>query len=521
MDFLILGGGVAGLRAAIELAKYGTIYVVTKDEPRECSTMYAQGGVAVALSDEDTIDIHLEDTLKAGDGLSNKKAVEIMVNEGPERILELISWGAEFDKMDAKLSFTLEAAHTRRRILHSHGDSTGRELERVLLEKAKSMKNIMRHPFSYVLDLLVVDNKCYGAYILYDKQEIKLVLSKATILATGGGGQIFSHTTNPAVATGDGIALAYRAGAIIQDMEFVQFHPTSLYAPSAPHFLLSEALRGEGAVLRNINKEKFAHNYHPLAELAPRDIVSRFIFSEMAKTNSKYVYLDITHLDREFVKRRFPRIYKTCLKYDIDITSEPVPVTPAAHFFMGGVATDIDARTCIKGLLAAGEAACTGVHGANRLASNSLLEGLVFGHRAGKSSINYSVNPDEIDKSVLINEPTFSTIDNFEEIRSDIRKTMWKNVGVIRNSESLTRAYNTIKSFMDILNYSYKTRYENEIKNMAQTSLLITMSALNRKCSIGAHYREDFPARCSDAENHLFLTKEDASSYPTIRLNRG
>ncbi|MEO5361232.1 MAG: L-aspartate oxidase [Nitrospirota bacterium] len=489
VDFLVIGSGVAGLRAAFEAAEAGSVYVITKDTLKESSTEYAQGGVAVALCDEDTIGIHFEDTIKAGDGLCIDEAVHTLVNEGPERIMELISWGAEFDKSDSRLIFTLEAAHSRRRILHAHGDSTGREIERVLIKKAMSMPQIKKYSFAYFLDLIVFDGQCYGAYMLRDDQ-VTAVLAGATILATGGAGQVYSRTTNPQVATGDGMAAAYRAGAEMSDMEFVQFHPTSLYASGAPQFLISEALRGEGAVIRNIHKEKFMGLYHTDAELATRDVVARAIVSEMTRTWSHYVYLDITHLDKEYIKNRFPRIYKTCLKYDIDITTELIPVSPAAHYMMGGVMTDIDGRTNIKGLYAAGEVACTGVHGANRLASNSLLEGLVFGARAGHTAVKELAETKNISHELSLSV-TQDHIENPDEIRSTIRRVMWEKAGIIRSTASLYEALEVLNTLSHITAHTYLTRYENEIKNILQTAQLIVQSAIERKDSIGAHYRSD------------------------------
>ncbi|MBF0345028.1 MAG: L-aspartate oxidase [Nitrospirae bacterium] len=492
VDYLVIGSGVAGLRAAIGLASEGSVYVITKDELKESSTEYAQGGIAVALSDEDTIGIHFEDTIKAGDGLCDEDAVRVLVNEGPERIMELISWGAEFDRSGTKLAFTMEAAHSRRRILHAQGDSTGREIERVLINKARNMPVIRKYSFAYVLDLIIIDGLCYGAYVLKDGQ-VEAILAQATVLATGGAGQVYLRTTNPAVATGDGIAAAFRAGAVIEDMEFVQFHPTSLFAPLAPQFLLSEALRGEGAILRNIHKEEFIRNYHPEGELAARDIVSRAIVSEMQRTKSRHVYLDITHLDADYIKKRFPRIYRTCLKYDIDITTELIPVCPAAHYLMGGVKTDTAGRTSIPGLFAAGEVACTGVHGANRLASNSLLEGLVFGARAAAEAVNSRISPMEVSPSDLTLPLSGDRIEDADEIRQAIRKAMWENAGIIRSSKSLSTALETINKWDHVLDKTYSTRYDNEIKNMLQTSYLIVTSALKRQESVGAHYRNDSP----------------------------
>ncbi|MBI4653641.1 MAG: L-aspartate oxidase [Nitrospirae bacterium] len=509
VDFLIIGGGVAGLRAAIEVAPVGSVIVLTKDMPAESSTGYAQGGIAVALSDEDEVGIHYEDTINAGDGLCNKDAVKVLVEEGPELILELISWGAEFDKEGSKLAFTQEAAHSRRRILHAQGDSTGRELERVLINKVRTFKSVSRYDFAFTVDLIIKDDRCAGAIILRDREAIH-IYAKATILATGGAGQLYSRTTNPAVTTGDGMAIAYRAGAVLQDMEFIQFHPTTLYSPSAPQFLISEAMRGEGAILKNIHGERFMPGYHTLAELAPRDIVSRAIISEMVRTNAKHVYLDLTHLDKNFVKGRFPRIYSTCLQFDIDITEDLIPVSPAAHYVMGGVKTNLNGETDIKGLFATGEVACTGVHGANRLASNSLLEGLVYGARAGRSAGEY-VNKSQ--KSEVRSQrlktassilPSFDTV----KIKSTLRRLMWEKVGIIRCKESLNAAREWLRKWDSILKADFTSRERLELKNMLTVANLIVDSALLREGSIGAHYRSDFKERGENWQRHVISQKE-------------
>ncbi len=510
-DFLIIGSGVAGLRAAIELAKHGSVFVVTKDIMTEGSTEYAQGGIAVAMSDEDEVGIHYEDTLKAGDGLCRKGAVKILVEEGPERINELISWGAGFDKEGFKLHFTLEGAHSRKRVLHSHGDSTGKELERVLLNKVKTLPSVKRYSFAFSMDLIVKDGICCGAYILRDR-EIQAVIAKAVILCTGGAGQIFSRTTNPLVATGDGMAVAFRAGAVLEDMEFVQFHPTSLYSPYAPTFLLTEAMRGEGALLRNINKELFMKNYHKEAELAPRDVVSRAIIAEMVKTNSDHVYLDVTHFKKSFIKKRFPKIYATCQHYNMNIASDLIPVSPAAHYMMGGVKTDIDGATNVKGLFAAGEVACTGVHGANRLASNSLLEGLVYGARAGRAALkffekfkNMNINIKNIDDY----SKGYHTIPGHDEIRTTLRRYMWDRAGIIRCKKSLTEVRDKLKEFNFVLEKNFYTRRELELKNMLTTAILIVEAALLRKCSVGAHYRSDYPYKSDKEDKHISLRKKE------------
>jgi len=504
-DFLVIGSGVAGLRAAIELAQFGEVTIITKDIPTESSTEYAQGGIAVALSDEDEVGIHYEDTIRAGDGLCNEEAVRVLVEEGPLRIMELIEWGVHFDREGSKLAFTQEAAHSKRRVLHAHGDSTGKELERVLLNKALSFKNIKKYPHASVLDLIVEDNICLGAIVSRQKEKrISAILSKAVVLATGGAGQLYERTTNPPVATGDGMAIALRAGAVLRDMEFVQFHPTALYLKGAPNFLLSEAMRGEGALLRNIKGEPFMKDYHPMAELAPRDIVSRAIVSEMVKTGSEHVYLDLRHLNSDFVKKRFPRIYTTCLSYGIDITRDLIPVSPAAHYIMGGVKTDLNGATNIKGLFACGEVACTGVHGANRLASNSLLEGLVYGARAGLEAGLYGERTSVKKESKGI-DLRFSSIPQeiFFDIKRSLKRLMWQKVGIIRCGKSLEEAKEGIKQWRFLTEAIYLTREEAELKNMLMVSEAIVLSATERKGSVGAHYRTDYKERGINWQRHV------------------
>jgi len=507
VDFLIIGSGVAGLRAAIELAAYGSVLVVTKDRPSESNTEYAQGGIAAVISDEDEVGIHLEDTLRAGDGLCREDAVKTLVEEGPERIRELISWGAEFDMEGTKLDLTLEAAHSRRRILHAHGDSTGKELERVLLTKVRSMPSVRKYPFAFTVDLISDGKECYGAYVLREGK-LAALYARATILATGGAGQIFSRTTNPSVATGDGMGIAFRAGADLEDMEFIQFHPTSLYSPAAPQFLLSEAVRGEGAVLLNVSLRRFMPDYHENAELAPRDVVSRAIISELVKTKSNHVYLDLRHMGKDFVKNRFPQIYSTCLQYDVDITEDLVPVSPAAHYIMGGIRTNLDGETNIRGLYAAGEAACTGVHGANRLASNSLLEGLVFGARAGSAALKTNVKPGMGEPLNSLSGRDVLSIDDSVEIKRVLRKVMWEKAGIIRCARSLEHAKKKLLSFSRITGQHYLTRHELELKNMVTVARIIVEAALSRKGSVGAHYRSDYKDRGPAWQQHTKLNKD-------------
>src|SRR6478735_2222215 len=392
VDFIVVGAGVAGLRAAITLAEAGKVLVLAKQAITESNTQYAQGGIAVALSDEDEISLHFQDTISAGDGIVNAEAAHTLVEEGPERIQELIEWGTEFDRHGTKLTFTREAAHSRSRVLHAHGDSTGREIGRALHARATRLKNISFCEFEFTSGLHMDSGRVCGVELISEKGEKHLVRSSSVLLATGGGGNVYINTTNPAVATADGVAMAYYAGAEISDMEFVQFHPTALYVKNAPRFLLSEALRGEGAVLRNSELHRFMSKYHEAGELAPRDVVARAIAHELevCRLKDPVVYLDLTHLKADHIETRFPRIYDTWLKYNVDLTVDQVPVRPAAHYLMGGIRTDLKGRSSLPGLYAAGEAACTGVHGANRLASNSLLEGLVFGARAAATMMEES-----------------------------------------------------------------------------------------------------------------------------------
>jgi L-aspartate oxidase len=440
-DFLVIGSGVAGLRAALELSREGHVIMLTKGHPLQSNSIYAQGGVAVALSEEDDVAIHLTDTLKAGHGLCRPEAVRVLVEEGPARIQELIRWGAKFDKTGGKFAFAREAAHSRSRILRARGDATGNEMVRALMAQVARQKRIQRLDYHFTVDLVVEDGRCCGAVVLDESSSKQFIVpAKAVVLSTGGAGQIYARTTNPPNATGDGMAMAFRAGAMLQDMEFVQFHPTALYLPSSPPFLLSEAMRGEGGQLRNNKGELFMQRYHPLGALAPRDIVSRAIWAEMAATRAHHVYLDVTHLGAEFIKRRFPTIYATCLRYDIDITEEWIPVSPSAHYMMGGVWTDLNGATSLPGLFAAGEVACSGVHGANRLASNSLLEGLVFGMRAAVAAIAFGQRhalPDLSAHEDRLRQRVPGTLEDAEKLRSSLRRTMWGQVGVIRSRESL------------------------------------------------------------------------------------
>jgi L-aspartate oxidase len=525
-DFLVIGSGVAGLRAAIELSKAGRVLMLTKGHPYESSSMFAQGGVAVALSEEDDVSIHLTDTLKAGHGLCREEAVRVLVEEGPERIQELIAWGAKFDKTGRKFAFTREAAHSRSRILRARGDATGNEMVRALMAHAARQARIQRVDRHFTVDLVTVDGRCRGAVVLNELSGERSILPAcAVVLSTGGAGQIYARTTNPPSATGDGVAMALRAGAVLADMEFVQFHPTSLYLPSSPPFLLSEAIRGEGGRLRNIKGELFMHRYHPDGPLAPRDVVARAIWSEMAATRARHVYLDVTHLGAGFVKRRFPTIYATCLRYDIDMTEEWIPVSPSAHYMMGGVWTDLNGATTLPGLYAAGEVACTGVHGANRLASNSLLEGLVFGMRAARAAIEQA----EIQEAVVrmpeleeLNAGESGELEDPEKLRSSLRRLMWGKVGLVRSRDSLVSASAQLSRWSRMLSRSFATRVALEVKNMVQVGRCVADAALWRENSVGAHYRSDVPpGKRPGWKQHSHISIADSAVSGTPRKERG
>ena len=520
-DYAVIGSGIAGIRAAIELSQSGSVLVLAKSCLSESATAYAQGGIAVALSDEDEISLHERDTLDAGDGLCRAESVAVLVEEGPNYIAELIDWGTEFDRAGTKLAFTREAAHSRSRVLHAHGDSTGREISRALLARAHSVPHLHLRAHAFTTSLILENGRAMGVRFINESDgSLHELRAGAVLLATGGLGQLFCETTNPDVATGDGVAIAYEAGAVLSDLEFIQFHPTVLSIKGAPRFLLRESLRSEGAILRNVHLERFMKRYHEAQEVAPRDVVVRGIMTEMQRTNSPHVYLDMTGKPKEFFEKRFPRIYATCLSYGLDLASDLAPVSPAAHFTMGGIKTDLWGRTSIPGLYAAGEAAATGVHGANRLASNSLLEGLVFGARAG-SAMMKDAPAAKKHQAHLPGTPAPNSWESVEKcsekpkahtsanpLRGQIRELLWKDAGILRTRKDLKTALETLKA-MQIPHTGKQTRCEQELNNLQVLGSLVCRSALAREESRGSHYRADFPYRDDETfQKHSLIAKD-------------
>lgn len=529
-DFLILGSGIAGLVAAHKLAGLGTVHLVTKKQAADSNTNYAQGGIAAVVSEVDSFASHVQDTLKAGAGLCRDDLVRLCVQEGPARIRELMDIGVRFTERKDTLDLGLEGGHSQRRILHA-GDLTGREIERALLQACRSDRNIRFFENHIGVDLRLeahpktrpsAYNRALGAYVLNnDTGEVEAFTAKAVILATGGAGKVYLYTTNPDIATGDGIAMAYRSGATVANLEFVQFHPTCLYHPQAKSFLLSEALRGEGGILRLQDGTRFMPRYHAEAELAPRDIVARAIDAEMKRTGNDCVYLDMTAKSKEFLEKRFPNLYAKCLSFGVDMARQPIPVVPAAHFFCGGVETDPDGATDIPGLFAIGETAHTGLHGANRLASNSLLEGCVFAHRTFErikrdwlEIRKFKIpavplwNPGKAvpaDEAVVITQ-------NWEEVR----RLMWNFVGIVRSNKRLERALRRMQMLNQEIDQYYRdfllARDLVELRNISILAELVISCAMKRRESRGLHYNIDYP-KPVESERHNTLVRR----YGTVK----
>ena len=512
-DFVVIGSGIAGLSFALQAAKHGPVVVITKRKGADTNTAWAQGGIACVMSDEDSFELHVRDTLEAGAGLCDEKVVRTIVTEGPVRIQELVDVGLQFDErqVSGHREFDLgkEGGHSKRRVLHVR-DVTGREIEETLLRELDRQAHVDLLENHMAVDLITAaklgfaaEDRCLGVYVLDEKTgEVETIRSDYVVLATGGCGKVYLYTTNPDVATGDGVAMGWRAGAAIANMEFMQFHPTCLFHPEAKSFLISEAVRGEGGVLRNSRGEDFMKGYDPRGSLAPRDIVARAIDAEIKRSGAKCVFLDITHKSPEFIRERFPHIYETCLQFGIDMSKQPIPVVPAAHYQCGGVKTDVNGATTLRGLYAIGEVACTGLHGANRLASNSLLEGLVVAHRAaaamlegqrsahpaGKISLPEweSGNVQDVDELVVIYH-------NWDEIR----RLMWDYVGIVRTDKRLQRASARLRNLQREIRefyWNFKVSVDLlELRNLATVAALIVDSALGRQESRGLHYTLDYP----------------------------
>ncbi|MBI3607750.1 MAG: L-aspartate oxidase [Nitrospirae bacterium] len=510
-EVLIVGGGVAGLRAALEAARFSRVVLINKERGNKSNSAYAQGGIAVALGSREDRQAHMADTLLAGRGLCRRKTVRILVDEGPRRVRELIRWGAEFDRSGRGFARAHEGAHSRRRILRARGDGIGAELTSTLLRAVQAHPRITVVHGRFTADLLVERGRCVGVWVLGRGGRRRALPAAAVVLATGGIGQVYLRTTNPPVATGDGIAMAYRAGALLEDLEFVQFHPTALAVAGAPTFLLSEAMRGEGAVLRTVKGEAFMARYDRRRELAPRDVVARAIWEEMMSSGADHVLLDVTARPRLWLRERFPLIARTCARYGIDIATTPIPVAPAAHFMIGGIKTDEFGATSLPGLYAVGETACTGVHGANRLASNSLLEGVVFGARTGRAAARYARSQGFIKPSSQRDDRATSRQDQgqFDDILANVRRLMWEGVGIIRSATSLGRALDGLRRYDWLCEAVYGDREGMEVQNIQLVATLIARAALRRRGSLGCHFRSDFPVKGRGWSRHVGVARSD------------
>jgi len=510
-DFVVIGAGVAGLRAAIELAAAGRVLVLSKKEIPDLKISDPKIDAAW-LSDEDELTLHLQDTLNAGDGVCHLAAVKLLFEEAPERIEELLAWGKQ---SGTRLTFGLENTHSKSRVLHSQAESAGKEIVRILSERVHSLKQILVVPFTFTTSLLTDSGRITGASVLDEKGVPQQVACSAVLVATGGCGQLYRDTTHSDVATADGVALAARSGAEVSDMEFVQFHPTALYMKKVPRFLLSEKLRGEGGYLRNFELDRFMAKYHPLAERAPREIMLRAIVHEMEVSRAKdpFVYLDLTHMNATAVQKHFPRIHAAFMAHNIDITEDVVPVRPAAQFFVGGVRTDLDGKTNIPGLFAAGEAASTGVHGAERLPSNALLEGIVYGARAGKAMREVAkgtTKPGSEPQAAYSNGPVDAGV---EELISQIQQLMWNEVGIVRTRQGLQKAVKTLEEIKPKLEHP-KTRRRHEAANLHLAATLVARSALAREESRGSHYRMEYP----DHDDKKFLKHSVVKGEGAVRF---
>jgi L-aspartate oxidase len=512
-DFVVIGSGIAGLSFALKAAKHGSVAVITKRKGADSNTAWAQGGIACVTSDEDTFEMHVRDTLEAGAGLCDEKVVRTIVTEGPTRIQELVDFGLQFDEREVsghrEFDLGKEGGHSKRRVLHVQ-DVTGKEIENTLLRELGRQSHVDLLENHMAVDLITAgklgfasEDRCLGVYVLDEKRgKVETIRSDQIVLATGGCGKVYLYTTNPDVATGDGVAMAWRAGATIANMEFIQFHPTCLFHPKAKSFLISEAVRGEGGVLRNNRGEDFMKRHDPRGSLAPRDIVARAIDEEIKRSGAQCVFLDITHQSPEFIKERFPHIYETCLRFGIDMSKQPIPVVPAAHYQCGGIKTDVNGATSLLGLYAIGEVASTGLHGANRLASNSLLEGLVVAHRACEA-MTYDVAVLRKARKVSLPEWESGDVQDVDELVviyhnwDEIRRLMWDYVGIVRTDKRLQRASARLRNLQQEIHdfyWNFKVSVDLlELRNLATVAAVIVDSALSRKESRGLHFTLDYP----------------------------
>lgn len=511
-DVLVIGSGIAGARAGIQAANHGDVIVINKSTADHSATWQAQGGISSVVAAADSFEQHIEDTLRVGCGLGSHPAVELVVRQGPQRVEELIRWGAAFDRSGGELSRTREGGHSVDRVLHAAGDATGRELGRVLLDRLRSRERVRVFEHCFAIDLLTLEGRCVGAVTYHPKYGHQLIWAKRTILASGGGGQLYRETTNPPVATVDGPAAAYRAGAVLGDLELVQFHPTTLYIAGSTRALISEAVRGEGGRLVDRDGNRFMEAYHPDAEMAPRDVVSRAIRDHLTKTGGSCVYLDVRHI-RNFAER-FPGIRNLCTEFGIDVTADLIPVNPGAHYMLGGVVTDLAARTSVDGLFACGEAACVGVHGANRLPSNSLLEGLVFGAIAGDTAGAEAAEVKHVGPSANVgslNPVSSRTRLDLGDVRNSLRSVMWRNVGVVRVGDRLHETVEIIEFWgRFVMDKTFDELEGWEVQNLLSIARLVSRAAELRPHSLGVHYRSDSPPETTrEPPVHLLVRRSD------------
>jgi len=514
-DILVIGAGIAGLRAALEATADLNVLVATKDRITESNSSYAQGGIAGVMSPEDRFENHVEDTLVAGDGLCDRAIVELVVREAPEQIEQLIAWGTQFDQEHGAIALTREGGHSHRRIVHALGDATGHEVMRAIIAKAIAAPNVALWDDTFTIDLLTENGRCVGAVVWRPGVGKVLVWAKQVILAAGGCGMVYRETTNPPVATGDGMAAAWRAGAELRDMEFMQFHPTVLYVAGSARFLITEAVRGEGAYLRDVHGERFMVTDDPRAELAPRDVVSRAIFRTMERTQHPNVYLDLSHLSPELVRSRFPGINRVCKQFGLDITKDRIPVRPGAHYMVGGVTVDAEGRTTLPGLWAAGEVTASGLHGANRLASNSLLEGLVYGAMCGRGATEAATRqlPDHVRTptakfTVPANDPA-GFID-VADVTNSLRALMVRKMGIVRDRARLDEATQDVDFWCRyVLAREFDSRAGWELQNLLTVARLMIDAATKREESRGTHFRSDFPKRDDDNWGQRHITSPE------------